>query len=342
MKKVLFVLKFRQGYGEEYASGYGTYFSSGLYWSARFVSDMLNRHGVDAKLVQVNDNNDIDREVFNFKPDVVIIEALWVVPEKFDVLKKLHPDVKWIVRLHSNMPFLANEGVAIGWLKGYAERGIKIAVNDRRAQQDVRTILSTGCLPDSVLYLPNYYPSYCRMNRPHFGSHICIASYGAIRPLKNQLIQAVAAIQFADSIGKKLFFHVNATRVEQGGNAVLKNLRGLFDNTRHTLVEDEWVSHFDFLQKIRHLDIGMQVSLTETFSIVAADMVSVGVPIVTSPEIKWASPVGRANPTDSQSIFSQLRRAYCWPNLNVYINRFFLRRSSEKAEEIWLSFFHVC
>src|ERR1700688_2506570 len=97
--KVLFVLK-KSGYGCNY--NYGT---SGLLNSATFIVDMLNDSGVEAKLVIVNDNNDIDREVSNFQPDTVVIEALWVVPEKFDALKKLHPNVNWIVRIHSDLPF---------------------------------------------------------------------------------------------------------------------------------------------------------------------------------------------------------------------------------------------
>lgn len=55
---------------------------------------MLNRNGIESKVVVVIDNNCIDKEVTAFKPTHAIIEGLWVVPEKFDVLKKLHPTIK--------------------------------------------------------------------------------------------------------------------------------------------------------------------------------------------------------------------------------------------------------
>ena len=62
-------------------------------------------------------------------------------------------------------------------------------------------------------------------------STIDIGAYGAIRPLKNQLLQALAAIKFAESIGKTLRFHINITRIENNGDPVLKNLRNLFSNS---------------------------------------------------------------------------------------------------------------
>jgi hypothetical protein len=141
MTKVLFICKRRidswskdQPYAVEG-------FSSGLYNSANFVVKMLNDAGTEAKLIDVIDNNCIDREVTKYKPTHVIIEAYWVVPEKFDVLIKLHPDVEWIVRNHSETPFAANEGIIIDWSFGYIERGVKLSCNAPRALHDFRTIL---------------------------------------------------------------------------------------------------------------------------------------------------------------------------------------------------------
>jgi hypothetical protein len=78
---------------------------------------MLVANGVDSTIIEVIDNNGIDREVTKYKPTHVIIEALWVIPSKFEILTKLHPNVKWIIRLHSEIPFLANEGIAMEWMK---------------------------------------------------------------------------------------------------------------------------------------------------------------------------------------------------------------------------------
>jgi len=46
------------------------------------------------------------------------------------------------------------------------------------------------------------------------------------------------------------------------------------------------MEHNDFIRVVKSMDIGMQVSLSESFNIVAADFVSNGVPLVGSPDIE--------------------------------------------------------
>ena len=174
---------------------------------------MLNDNGIKSHLVQVIDNNDIDREVHKYKPTDVIIEAIWVVPEKFKVLAKLHPNVHWIIRLHSEMPFIANEGTAMDWVFGYSELSkhlnISIAPNTEKMFHDLKAI---GI--KNLIFLPNYYPTtHHKFEKHPAKKHIDIGCFGAIRPMKNQLIQAVAAIEFGNQIGKHIKFHINSERV---------------------------------------------------------------------------------------------------------------------------------
>ena len=86
IERVLFILKRRQDYDGYKHSQIGL--STGLYNSALYMSDMLNNNRIESKVVVVVDNNSIDKEVHLFKPTHVIIETLWVVPEKFEILNK--------------------------------------------------------------------------------------------------------------------------------------------------------------------------------------------------------------------------------------------------------------
>jgi hypothetical protein len=88
--------------------------SNGLRTSALFVVEMLARYGFDVWLAEAVDGNSIDALVAQYRPDRVVIEAIWVTPEKMAELKRLWPGVAWTVRVHSELPFLSGEGMAIG------------------------------------------------------------------------------------------------------------------------------------------------------------------------------------------------------------------------------------
>lgn len=336
--RVLFVCKRRQGYsGPGYSDWGGGHISSGLTISAMLVSDMLNTIGVASRVVQVVDNNDIDREVFRFKPTHVIIEALWVVPGKFKILTKLHPHVKWIVRVHSEIPFLAHEGIAMEWLFGYKDLyNVEIGSNSKRMKRVLENLLGVN-----ILYLPNYYPvglSYKEYRRYNpIGDTIDIGCFGAIRPLKNQLIQAVAAIKYADEHEKVLRFHINSNRIENRGDGILKNLRSLFKNVIHQLVEHPWMDRDDFIKAIKKMDLGMCVSYTETYSVIAADMVANGIPVVVSPEISWVSDLSKADPNSVDDIASKISTAVNIKNLFM-VNKGLLKLNSFASKKVWRKF----
>jgi len=334
--KVLFILKKRQTSHTGYVS-----VSSGLLNSAKFVSDMLNKNGIESHLVEVNDNNCIDREVTKFKPTHVIIEALWVVPQKFEVLTKLHPNVQWIIRLHSDISFLANEGIAIEWIYEYLKYdNVKVSSNDSETNFNFELLTNR-----EFVYLPNYYPvGFFNRNKPKPDTKkvINVGCFGAVRPLKNQLIQAVAAIDYADTYGKKLKFHINTQRIEGRGEPVLKNLRALFENNpKHELVEHGWLSHDEFIDLVQTMDIGLQVSFTETFNIVSADFVNNNIPVVTSNEVEWVSPIYFANPSKTNSIVSRMRRAIITSRFKLnWLNKLSLWNYSLNSEKIWTKYFY--
>lgn len=329
--RVLFILKQRQHgpYGSWNYSVDGYPLASGLSVSATQVTYVLDELGIDNKLVQVIDNNCIDREVTAYRPTHVIIEAFWVVPEKFDILRKLHPNVKWIIRNHSKSDFLSHEGGMVGWAIDYVSRGLTLACNSPEATADFRRLaISVGADPHLVVYLPNYYRAPLPVIKKrctlvwrflrHIGisggtlvgdhrEELKIGCFGAIRPLKNHLHQAMAAIEIADALNKSLRFYINSNRVEGKAEPILTSLRQLFKRyPHHTLVEIGWLDHDAFTDIVRSMDVVMQVSNSETFNIVSADAVSMGVPIVVSDEIPWIGDEYHANPNDVKDIAHRL------------------------------------
>jgi hypothetical protein len=346
--KVLFVLKRREDFNQALHTTLNL--STGLFNSANFVHDMLNGSGVESKIVVCQDNNFIDREVHAFRPDIVFVEALWVVPEKFEILQKLHPKVKWVIRIHSDTPFMAMEGMAMEWILGYLgyKNNMIVAPNSPKMVYDITTIAhakygSSQETDDKIVYLPNYYPAY-DMKPPKVinfdNDTINISSFGAVRPLKNQLIQAIAAIDFAKERDLKLRFHMNAGRIEGKAQPVDRNLRGLFENLdpdKFACIFHEWAPHEQFKKVIQEIDIGMQVSFSETFNIVGADQVVEGIPFIASGEIPWYSqkPVSMH---DSMLIAEELHYVYRHSRENVGQNQVDLNKYVHESRQIWLQF----
>ena len=338
--KILFVCKKRH-------DSYGV--SVGLINSARFIANLLNQHGVESKVVMVRDANFIDSEVYEYKPTHVIIEALWVTPAKMEELVRIYQrrrrHVKWIVRIHSKAAFIANEGVAMDWISAYKWRltthykNFFVSSNNAEFNAELNEVFDLHSV-----YLPNIYlPTPHDLGQPHNldSNVIHIGCFGAVRPLKNHLLQAISAIKFGNDINKAIYFHINADRVEQGGDNVIKNLRGLFRHQRHKLIEHPWATHQDFIKMLQGIDIGMQVSLSESFNIVSGDMVSSQIPVVVSDEINWVPFIFRANPMDGEEIVSVLKFVYFTKWTGLYrINELFLKWSNFKNGRIWLGFIH--
>lgn len=331
--RILFVLKKNETYGfTSYCRR-----SSGLWNSTRFIVESLVERGVDAGIVEVIDNNCIDKYVRALRPDIVVIEALWVVPSKFEVLKRLHPHVQWFIHLHSDMPFLALEGIATEWIRAYANDEIGLIANSPGSYASLRCFLDE----ESITMLPNVYlseffePKAFETDK----EHIDVGCFGAVRPLKNQLFQALAAIRFAKEIGNPLRFHINASRIETGGQPVLKNLRALFEGEPHAeLIEQHWHEPEEFLELLNDsIDLGMQVSLTETFNVVSADYVTAGVPMVVSKEVAWASSWNKALDNDVDDVVKKMYRVLGNRKLITW-NQRLLAGYSARAQRMWSAF----
>jgi glycosyltransferase involved in cell wall biosynthesis len=324
--------------------------SSGLYNSARFIVDMLKTEGVPVKLVTVHDNSTIHREIVAFQADVVIIEAFWVVPDKFDELQAACPNVTFVVRNHSETPFLASDGIAFDWMLRYVQKpNVVLAANSHHMYTDSHFLVKAAnpqwespVIDAKVVMLPNYYPvGDTEVLRVDDHKTIDIGCFGAIRPLKNHMTQAVAALRLATRLGKSLRFHINGSVNDIAGDQILKNLSRLFSHyPQHMLVLHPWMIHAQFKDLLSTMDIVTQVSFSETFNIVAADAVVQGVAVVTSDEVTWASRCFYADPTDSHNISEIMEKAWFIkrkaPALNLSLRG--LKNYNRKAVHHWLDY----
>jgi hypothetical protein len=324
--------------------------SHGLNNSCRFIVDMLNDAGVEAKLIQVADDNDIWKEIVAYEPTIVIIEAYWMRPKKLLDLEERFPGLPIVIRGHSSTPFLADDWMGFPWAMEYLALGGTVGQNDPRHVAEMRFLarylygLEEDEAERRVPFLPNFYPDRgpLAIKEPIPGE-LDIGCFGAIRSFKNHVGQAIAAMMFAERLGRKLRFHINGDRLERGGAAVSRALDAIFATGRAELVRHDWVpTHEDFLTLISSMDIVMQVSFSETFNIVAADAVSQGVPTVMSAEIPWAPRSLQADPTSTGDMVDKLHRAWASRDMPWADDaRSSLRHYTRETRRIWLRFLGV-
>ena len=127
------------------------------------------------------------------------------------------------------------------------------------------------------------------------------------------------------------------------GQPALHNVMGLFEHVHdagHRLVMHEWTPRDKFLELCSTMDIGMQVSFSETFNIVGADMISQGVPIVCSSEVPWYEPRFIADPTSSDDILTALHATYEIPQTNVRAYQANLTKYTNTSKLIWMNYFY--
>lgn len=333
--KILFLLKRRSYCGNSY----------GLKVSCELVAKALKNCGVECKIVTILDSNSIDKEVHDYKPDFCFLEAIYVPPYKLLEVLKLHKKVLFNVRIHSKVEFLAQESMAFEWLAEYKKiaqthNNFSISANNLDFIRDMDRTLDYD-----IKYTPNIYPisGPYKTNSNPVGSILSVGAFGALRILKNHLQMAMASIYVADRIHKKLRFHINdSSSIEKEGNPIKKNLIGLFKDTRHDLIINNWENHGDFSDLVKRMDVGVQVSMSESFNLTAADFVANGIPVVGSPEISFLSSFYQASPTDFDDIVNKIEFALKYKTWGFhFINELHLRNHNKNAVQEWINYlFH--
>ena len=168
---------------------------------------------------------------------------------------------------------------------------------------------------------------------------ITIGCFGATRPYKNQLEQAVGAIIAAKKLNKTLIYIINGSRIEYGGDGIILNIRALFkDNPKAKLIELSWLTHNKFLEIISTVDVNLQVSYSETFNIVSADSITAGVPVIVSSEIDWLPSAYYADPNDAFDIANKILFVLKFKRLVLWSQRQSLKLYNKRALKVWNSF----
>jgi hypothetical protein len=249
-------------------------------WATQTVKDLRSQLAADIKR---NPSIPISH--------IIVSAPSWVQPDDFKELCIQYPDIEFVLLNHSGCCFLSIDKFGIRNIRQCADlelslHNFRVSSNNKRVVNWFQRGLNAKCL-----YLPNLYDTQSFIdpfprNREHTGT-LRIGSFGAGRPWKNQLAAAEAAVQMGRQLGVPMELYVNSKRPD-GGERMIESRIELFDGLRDCkLIEVPWESWPRFRETCQHMHLLLQPSFDETFNVVTADGIAVGVPSVTSEAIEW-------------------------------------------------------
>jgi hypothetical protein len=155
----------------------------------------------------------------------------------------------------------------------------------------------------AMISLPNMYPFSVTRHKPKWeGGKLRIGCFCAIRPYKNVLTAAAAALEVGVRLrANDLEFWISGGRMEGGGDTIMRAIEQMYkDVPRAKLVAQTWQSWPAFLETVGSMDLMLQPSFSEGFNMICADGISRGVSTVVGDAIYWA-PQNWVASTDSAS-----------------------------------------
>jgi len=221
----------------------------------------------------------------------MIISAPWVATPDLTNIIHGRTEVDWAMCSHSNVGFLQADPRAIQYLREdgeLAESAVNftLATNSKRLQGWWQQAYHQAMTLLPNLYdLDDHFPHHSPWTP---GTLLKIGCFGAVRPLKNHIAAAGAAVEIANRMRAECEFWINSGRTETGGATPLSAVREILSGLSNIrLCEYPWSSWAAFRSQVRAMHLLIQTSYTESFNMVTADGVSEGVPSVTSEAIDW-------------------------------------------------------
>lgn len=280
----------------------------GLGVSASLNVEVLNRHSMPSIVLPSRHNIDIVDGIREYNATHeehltnVIISAPWISIKDLRAMAKHFKHINFAVLCHSNVGFLQADpnGTRLlreGLLLSQELPNFTIAGNSKKFVEWMETAYGVP-----VVLLPNMYP-VIGATKPWIGEDpIRIGVFGAVRPQKNVMTAAGGAVAIAQILDRRVELWLNSGREEGGTGTLMNALRQLTAGTKVELKQAPWAVWHEFKKVVKSMDLLIQVSYTESFNMVTADGISVGVPSVVSDAIDWAPCEWQARSDDALDV----------------------------------------
>jgi len=291
----------------------------GLGVAAVNTAKVLRRAGIPTDVWPILSAADLRArlvETAKTKPvEQVIISAPWIPTPELQSLASQFSETNFAVVCHSNVGFLQADPNGVKLVRETLElematHNVRLGGNSRRFCDWIESTFGGHCY-----YLPNlYYLDAEPRSAKLFcgGGTLRIGAFGAIRPLKNLMGSAGAALEISRRLRVPLEFWISGGRAEGGGETVLAAVKQMLAGLPNvTLMLNGWQSWPSFRQTVAHMHLLLQPSYTESFNMVTADGAAEGVASVVSEAIDWAPDDWKADVDDVLDIARVGRRLLC-------------------------------
>ncbi len=306
----------------------------------------LKHHGIDVSVYPVRHNVDvvtsIDKynETHKHRLTHVVISAPWISLYDMRNLICHFPEIQFVVLSHSNVGFLQADPCGVELYRHYARlaeihKNFRVGGNCHRFTDWFEAAYKHRCV-----CLPNIYPTERVPSKIWDGvSKLKIGAFGAIRPEKNFMTAAAAAVAIQSILGVPTELHMS-TGGDGCKSTTLPAIEEMTENIPDfKLIRHDWDNWDKFIKLVAQMDLLIQVSYTESFNMLTADGISVGVPTVISPVIFWAPILWRANSDDALDVAT--KGIELLTTDQKYLGADALRENNEKALKYWINFLKI-
>lgn len=309
------------------------------YSTAKYLKQM----GVDATGFAVKDNIglvtaiDCYNQTHKHPMTHAVISAPWLAIWDLKSLLTHYPDMQFVILSHSNVGFLQADPGAVKLFRLYIElaseySNLHIGGNCAAFSEWLALVYRT-----KTVLLPNLYPVQ-RVPAKHCDSPsvLHIGAFGAIRPEKNFMTAAGAALLLTRKFKVPIRFHMSSGGENCRSN-VIPAIQEMFIGVPGITLEfHEWQTWDKFILLVSSMDLMLQPSYTESFNMVTADGISEGVPSVVSTAVRWAPKTWQADSDDVTDVAGTAFNLLLFPQAYKGYNA--LARHNQQSMDKWKEF----
>lgn len=265
-------------------------FESGVTVSVKHLCKSLDTTDISYEIVEYCDDEDLYKKALNCKSRCINLQVPSFGDETLKKILKVKDNV--VISIHST---LCNLQVEEGSL-------IRLLNLGNSEYKNLRFTCPSKCECDGLnavmkreyLYLPNTFSYPCSdeevseliKGKTDFNRKLNISLVCAYRPLKNMITQTAAVIMLAKDYPLRL--HLFDSNFQSPVyNAILE----MAHHNNLEIVMHPQMSNFDCFKQTSQFDLGLQVSLSETFSYVAFEHMIQGIPVVGSDSVTFSSEI---------------------------------------------------